>query len=45
MNFTPIEQKLTSMGIQDLDRSSFIDYISQTALKAQPRNLSQIRQS
>lgn len=38
MQFATQEQKLTSMSIQNLDRSSFIDYISQSALKTQPKN-------
>ena len=39
MQFSVTEQKLTSMKVQDLDRSSFIDYISQVALK-QPKTTS-----
>jgi|JI9StandDraft_2_1071091.scaffolds.fasta_scaffold527974_1 hypothetical protein len=42
MQFMLVEQKLTSMKVQDLDRSSFIDYISQISLKNQknmPPNL------
>ena len=39
LQFSVTEQKLTSMKVQDLDRSSFIDYISQVALK-QPRGAS-----
>ena len=35
LQFAVSEQKLTSMKVQDLDRSSFIDYISQVALKPQ----------
>mgnify|MGYP003534001486 CR=1 FL=1 len=42
MQFMLVEQKLTSMKVQDLDRSSFIDYISQISHKKQknmPPNL------
>lgn len=35
MQFMLVEQKLTSMKVQDLDRSSFIDYISHVSLKNQ----------
>jgi hypothetical protein len=43
MQFKATEQKLTSLTIQDLDKSSFIDFISQTALKGQTRNQSLIQ--
>jgi hypothetical protein len=33
MQFALVEQKLTNIKVQDLDRSSFIDYISQISLK------------
>lgn len=33
MQFGLLDQKLTSLKVQDLDRSSFIDYISQISLK------------
>jgi len=33
LQFSVIDQKLTSKKVQDLDRSSFIDYISQLAIK------------
>ena len=39
LQFSVVDQKLTSMKVQDLDRSSFIDYISQVALK-QPKGAS-----
>lgn len=35
MQFALVDQKLTNMKVQDLDRSSFIDYISQVSLKNQ----------
>ena len=38
MQFNPIEQILTKMTLQDLDRSSFIDYIAQNAIKSQNRS-------
>jgi hypothetical protein len=37
MQFHLIDQKLTTMKVQDLDKSSFIDYISQIAIK-HPKN-------
>lgn len=37
LQFALLNKKLTSMKVQDLDRSSFIDYISQISVK-QPRN-------
>jgi hypothetical protein len=40
MQFRPLEQQLTSLTIQDLDKSSFIDFISQSTLKSQTRNQS-----
>lgn len=42
MQFRPLQQQLTSLTIQDLDKSSFIDFISQNALKNQTRNQSMI---
>lgn len=33
MQFMLVEQKLTTLKVQDLDRSSFIDYISHVSLK------------
>jgi hypothetical protein len=42
MQFKALEQKLTSLTIQDLDKSSFIDFISQTTFKNQNRNQSMI---
>lgn len=42
MQFKALDQKLTSLTIQDLDKSSFMDFISQTAFKAQNRNQSMI---
>ena len=33
LQFSVIDQKLTSKKVQDLDRSSFIDYLSQLALR------------
>jgi hypothetical protein len=42
MQFKAIDQRLTSLAIQDLDKSSFIDFISQNALKNQTRNQSAI---
>lgn len=40
MQFRPLEQQLTTMTIQDLDKSSFIDFISQSTMKNQGRNQS-----
>ena len=37
LQFFALEQKLTSLTVNDLDRSSFIDFISQSALKNNPR--------
>ncbi len=37
MQFILVDQKLTSMKVQDLDRSSFIDYISQVSFKGQKK--------
>jgi hypothetical protein len=42
MQFRPLEQRLTTLTVQDLDKSSFIDFISQTTLKTQNRNQSMI---
>ena len=39
MQFCTVDRKLTSMKVQDLDKSSFIDYLSQVALK-HPKNTS-----
>jgi hypothetical protein len=38
MQFATTERKLTRMRVQDLDKSSFIDYISQITLK-HPKNI------
>lgn len=37
MQFHLIDQKLTTMKMQELDKSSFIDFISQIAMK-NPKN-------
>jgi hypothetical protein len=42
MQFRPLEQQLTTLTIQDLDKSSFIDFISQSTMKNQGRNQSMV---
>ena len=38
LQFNVIDQKLTTKKVQDLDRSSFIDFMSQVALKQQKQS-------
>ena len=38
MQFSAVQQKLTTLTLNDLDRSSFIDYISQVAIKTHNKN-------
>jgi len=39
LQFFGLEQKMTQMTVHDLDKSSFIDFISQSALKNQHKNV------
>lgn len=43
MQFNLIDQKLTSKKVQDLDRSSFIDYISHVSLKQQQKSIPNLK--
>lgn len=37
MQFKAVDRKLTSLSVQSLDRSSFMDYVSRSALKGESK--------
>jgi hypothetical protein len=43
MQFKALDRRLTTLALQDLDKSSFLDFVAQTAFKAPARAQSMIQ--